>query len=86
LRILRNNELINYVNFLTSDEPLSESWSALGEPVALAREFTGWDPLMPLRKKSMLAGRPSKKASGVLTALWVRQRMRPATADPCRLL
>jgi salicylate hydroxylase len=43
---VRANELINYVGFITSDEPLTESWSAVGEPAALAREFAGWDPLV----------------------------------------
>lgn len=43
---VRANELINYVGFVTSDEPLKESWSAVGDPVTLAREFAGWDPLV----------------------------------------
>ena len=43
---VRANELINYVGFVTSDEPLKESWSAVGDPAALAREFAGWDPLV----------------------------------------
>jgi salicylate hydroxylase len=43
---VRANELINYVGFVASDEPLKESWSAVGNPVALAREFAGWDPLV----------------------------------------
>jgi salicylate hydroxylase len=43
---VRANELINYVGFVASDEPLKESWSAVGDPVALAREFAGWDPLV----------------------------------------
>jgi salicylate hydroxylase len=43
---VRANELINYVGFVTSDEPLSESWSAVGDPLSLAREFAGWDPLI----------------------------------------
>ena len=43
---VRGNELINYVGFVTSDEPLKESWSAVGDPAALAREFAGWDPLV----------------------------------------
>jgi salicylate hydroxylase len=41
---VRANELINYVGFVTSDEPLEESWSAIGDPGTLSREFTGWDP------------------------------------------
>jgi salicylate hydroxylase len=43
---VRANELINYVGFVTSDEPLQESWSAVGDPAALARAFAGWDPLV----------------------------------------
>ena len=43
---VRANELINYVGFVTSDEPLKESWSAVGDPAALARAFAGWDPLV----------------------------------------
>jgi salicylate hydroxylase len=43
---VRANELINYVGFFTSDEPLRESWSAVGDPLALAREFADWDPLV----------------------------------------
>jgi 2-polyprenyl-6-methoxyphenol hydroxylase-like FAD-dependent oxidoreductase len=43
---VRANELINYVGFTASDEPLKESWSAVGDPAALAREFAGWDPLV----------------------------------------
>src|SRR5215510_15868094 len=43
---VRANELINYVGFFRSDEPLKESWSAVGEPATLAREFRGWDPLV----------------------------------------
>jgi salicylate hydroxylase len=43
---VRANELLNYVGFVTSDEPLKESWSAVGDPAALAREFAGWDPLV----------------------------------------
>lgn len=43
---VRANELVNYVGFVRSDEPLKESWSATGDPAALAREFAGWDPLV----------------------------------------
>src|SRR5262245_6159722 len=41
---VRATELINYAGFVTSDEALKESWSAVGDPVALARQFAGWDP------------------------------------------
>jgi salicylate hydroxylase len=43
---VRGNELVNYVGFITSDEPLKESWSAVGDPEDLAREFAGWDPMV----------------------------------------
>jgi salicylate hydroxylase len=43
---VRGNELLNYVGFVSSDEPLKESWSAVGDPAALAREFAGWDPMV----------------------------------------
>ena len=43
---VRANELVNYVGFVTSDAPLRESWSAVADPLALAPEFAGWDPLV----------------------------------------
>jgi salicylate hydroxylase len=43
---VRSNELINYVGFVPTDEQLKESWSAPGDPTALAGEFAGWDPLV----------------------------------------
>jgi salicylate hydroxylase len=43
---VRGNELVNYVGFITSGEPLKESWSAVGDPEDLAREFAGWDPMV----------------------------------------
>jgi salicylate hydroxylase len=36
--------LINYVGFVPTDEEMRESWSAPGDPEALAAEFAGWDP------------------------------------------
>ena len=41
---VRANQLLNYVGFVRSDTLTRESWSAAGDPVALAREFEGWDP------------------------------------------
>lgn len=41
---VRRGELINYVGFVPSAEEARESWSAPGDPVALAEAFTGWDP------------------------------------------
>jgi len=43
---VRANELINYVGFVTTQEQTRESWSAPGDPAALAREFTAWDPMV----------------------------------------
>jgi salicylate hydroxylase len=43
---VRAGELINYVGFVSTDEQTKESWSAPGDPAALAREFAGWDPLV----------------------------------------
>jgi salicylate hydroxylase len=41
---LRAGSLINYVGFVPADQEMKESWSAPGDPDALRREFTGWDP------------------------------------------
>ena len=41
---VRANQLINYVGFVPMDEQMQESWSAPGDPAALAAEFSGWDP------------------------------------------
>ncbi len=43
---VRANELVNYVGFVTTEEQTRESWSAPGDPAALAREFAGWDPMV----------------------------------------
>ena len=43
---VRAGELLNYVGFVPTDEQMKESWSAPGDPAALAREFAGWDPLV----------------------------------------
>jgi salicylate hydroxylase len=43
---VRDNQLVNYVGFVPTDELTVESWSAPGDPAALAREFAGWDPLV----------------------------------------
>jgi len=43
---VRAGELINYVGFVPTDELMKESWSAAGDPAALAREFAGWDPMI----------------------------------------
>jgi salicylate hydroxylase len=44
--LVRGGELINYVGSVATDEQTKESWSAPGDPAALAREFAGWDPLV----------------------------------------
>ncbi len=41
---LRAEQLVNYVGFVPTDEQMQESWSAPGNPAALAQEFAGWDP------------------------------------------
>lgn len=48
---VRSGELINYVGFVPSGEHAKESWSAPGDPVALAEAFSTWDP----RVKELLA-------------------------------
>jgi len=41
---VRAGRLLNYVGFVSSDTPVRESWSARGDPAALAAHFAGWDP------------------------------------------
>ncbi len=41
---VRANQLVNYVGFVKNDTLIKESWSAPGDPAALAREFAGWNP------------------------------------------
>ena len=43
---VRSGKLINYVGFVTSDEPMKKSWSTRGDPSVLAHEFAGWDPMV----------------------------------------
>ena len=43
---VRANTLVNYVGFVSTEEQTRESWSAPGDPDALAREFAGWDPMV----------------------------------------
>jgi salicylate hydroxylase len=43
---VRAGELLNYVGFVSSDTAVRESWSAPGDPAALAAHFAGWDPLI----------------------------------------
>jgi salicylate hydroxylase len=43
---VRANELVDYVGFVPTNKQLKESWSAAGDPAALAAEFAGWDPLV----------------------------------------
>jgi salicylate hydroxylase len=43
---VRGNTLLNYVGFISTEQPASESWSAPGDPATLAREFAGWDPMV----------------------------------------
>lgn len=41
---VRAGQLINYVGFVPADEQMRESWSAPGDPAALAAEFADWNP------------------------------------------
>jgi len=43
---VRAGELLNFVGFVPTDEQMRESWSAPGDPAALAKEFAGWDPMV----------------------------------------
>jgi salicylate hydroxylase len=43
---VRAGELLNYVGFVPMDEQIRESWSAPGDPSALAAEFADWDPIV----------------------------------------
>jgi salicylate hydroxylase len=43
---VRAGQLLNYVGFVASTTETKESWSAAGDPAALAREFAGWDPMV----------------------------------------
>jgi salicylate hydroxylase len=40
---VRAGELINFVGFVPADEQMRESWSAPGDPAALAAEFANWN-------------------------------------------
>jgi salicylate hydroxylase len=41
---VRSGTLINYVGFIPREREALESWSAPGDPAALAEAFSGWDP------------------------------------------
>jgi salicylate hydroxylase len=43
---VRAGQLLNYVGFVSSGTAVRESWSAAGDPAALAAHFAGWDPLI----------------------------------------
>jgi salicylate hydroxylase len=43
---VRAGRLLNYVGFVPSDTSVRESWSAAGDPAALAAQFAGWDPVI----------------------------------------
>jgi salicylate hydroxylase len=43
---VRAGQLLNYVGFVSSATAVRESWSAPGDPVALAAHFAGWDPVI----------------------------------------
>ena len=41
---VRRGELINLVGFVPADDQMRESWTAPGDPAALAAEFADWNP------------------------------------------
>ena len=43
---VRAGQLLNYVGFVSAATAVRESWSAPGDPVALAAHFAGWDPVI----------------------------------------
>jgi salicylate hydroxylase len=43
---VRAGQLLNYVGFVPSGTSVRESWSAAGDPAALAAHFDGWDPMI----------------------------------------
>jgi salicylate hydroxylase len=43
---VRAGQLLNYVGFVPSGTSVRESWSAAGDPAALAARFDGWDPMI----------------------------------------
>jgi salicylate hydroxylase len=43
---VRAGQLLNYVGFVPSDTSVRESWSASGDPAALAGHFADWDPVI----------------------------------------
>ena len=43
---VRAGRLLNYVGFVQSRAAVRESWSAPGDPAALAGHFAGWDPVI----------------------------------------
>jgi salicylate hydroxylase len=65
---VRAGQLLNYVGFVSSQEPVRESWSAAGDPAALAAHFAGWDPV--IGKVIAAAGGPG--GSGFLWGMYDR--------------
>jgi salicylate hydroxylase len=43
---VRAGQLLNYVGFVQTATAVRESWSASGDPAALAAYFDGWDPVI----------------------------------------
>jgi salicylate hydroxylase len=43
---VRAGQLLNYVGFVPSGTSVRESWSASGDPAALAAHFADWDPVI----------------------------------------
>jgi salicylate hydroxylase len=65
---VRAGQLLNYVGFVPSDTAVRESWSAPGDPAALAAHFAGWDPAIA----SVIAAISGPGGSGFQWAMYDR--------------
>ena len=63
---VRAGELLNYVGFVSSESAVRESWSAPGDPAALAAHFAGWDPIIG-QVIAAISGRAAAGSSGGCT-------------------
>jgi len=65
---VRSGQLLNYVGFVSTDTAVRESWSAPGDPAALAAHFAGWDPVIG----QIIAAISGPGGSGFLWGLYDR--------------
>ena len=65
---VRAGQLLNYVGFVSTDTAVRESWSAPGDPAALAAHFAGWDPVIG----QVIAAISGPGGSGVVWGLYDR--------------